>query len=115
MNNVSTSITGSYQIKRDITLQDIAKFREQCKNLPHPCLSFFLQCYDIDRHCDAIYDGDHIIVSCAGHYFDCNKFDVNFNKSAFLPLKSEGLRHLLLTFDSISMDEIEILIKYLKQ
>jgi len=113
-----TSIGGSYwvQMHYPISLKDIQRFRKEVKNLPHPCLSFFLKCYNQDNTIVPYYDGNHIVCDSNGILFDNSQF---FSEDQTMKvretLKESGLIHVLTSFDKLTLDEIQILIRYFKQ
>lgn len=114
----TASIGGSYwvQMHYPISLKDIQKFRKEVKDLPHPCLSFFLKCFNQDNTIIPFYDGNHVICESNGILFDDSQF---FSEDQTMKvretLKESGLVHILISFDRLTLDEIQILIRYFKQ
>lgn len=123
--NGSTHITtttastgGSYYVQMlyPISLKDIQKFRKEVKDLPHPCLSFFLKCFNQDNTIVSFYDGNHVVCESNGILFDNSQF---FSEDQTMKvretLKESGLVHILTSFNQLTLDEIQILIRYFKQ
>lgn len=104
------------QMSYPLFLRDVQRFRKEVKDLPHPCLSFFLKCFNQDSTIIPFYDGDHIVCESNGILFDNVQF---FSEDQTLKvratLKESGLVHILTSFDQLTLDEIQILIRYFKQ
>jgi len=109
---VSTGIQ-YYRVCSPLTLSSISEYRKVTANFPHPCLSFFLKCFDHDNNVKAYYDGDHIICEVENIQFDHKEF-LKKNDN-YLPLNKERLIHIISSFNQLTFDEIGILIRYLKQ
>lgn len=114
-NGIITTHTTGY-LSSGLSLKHIQQFRQEVKDLPHPCLSFFLKCFNQDNTVTAIYNGDHIICKSEECYFDNIEFDPEVTKhQTCLSLNKEGLVNIIISFNQLSLAEIEILIRYLKQ
>ena len=112
------ALSGSHfmQMHYPISLKDIQRFRKEVKDLPHPCLSFFLKCFNQDNTVTAIYNGDHVICKSEECYFDNIEFDPEVTKhQTCISLNKESLVNIIISFNQLSLAEIEILIRYLKQ
>lgn len=114
-----TATTGGtyfFQMSYPISLKDIQRFRKEGKDLPHPCLSFFLKCFNQDNTIVPFYDGNHVVCESNGILFDDSQF---FSEDQTMKvretLKESGLVHILTSFDQLTLDEIQILIRYFKQ
>ena len=127
-----TSIGGSYfvQMSYPISLKDIQRFRKEVKDHPHPCMAFFLKCFTQDPSTKATYNQDHIICSNNDVMFDNHGFYQDWSDwvdttdlseedaetaDSYSLLEAEGLPHLISSFNKLTLSEIEVLIKYLKQ
>lgn len=122
--NAETTITttastgGSYyvQMSYPISLRDIQRFRKEVKDLPHSCLSFFLKCFNQDNTTVPFYDGNHIVCDSNGILFDNSQFfPEDQTMKVRETLKESGLVHILTSFNQLTLDEIQILIRYFKQ
>ena len=113
-----TSVGGAYfyQMHYPISLKDIQRFRKEVKDLPHPCLSFFLKCFNQDNTTIPFYDGNHVVCDSNGILFDDSQFFLEDQTMKVREtLKESGLVHVLTSFDQLTLDEIQILIRYFKQ
>jgi len=108
--------SGFIQMSHPLTLKDIQRFRKEVKDLPHPCLSFFLKCFNQDSTVIPFYDGNHVVCESNGILFDDSQF---FSEDQTMKvretLKESGLVHILTSFHQLTLDEIQILIRYFKQ
>ena len=112
----STGGTYFVQMSYPISLRDIQRFRKEVKDLPHPCLSFFLKCFNQDNTIIPFYDGNHVVCDSNGILFDDSQFFLEDQTMKVREtLKESGLVHVLTSFDQLTLDEIQILIRYFKQ
>ena len=112
----STGGTYFVQMSYPISLRDIQRFRKEVKDLPHPCLSFFLKCFNQDNTIIPFYDGNHVVCDSNGILFDDSQFFLEDQTMKVREtLKESGLVHILTSFDQLTLDEIQILIRYFKQ
>lgn len=120
INNNDQLITGTIatyfptNAVHSLSLEEIQRFRKQVVPMQHPCLSFFLLCYQVDPTTEAFYDGDHVYCLNNGVLFDEKTFIVE-PVSTTNKLKEYGINHIISSFSHLTLDEIVILIKYLKQ
>ena len=108
------AIANYAHVIRSLSLEEIQRFRKQVAPMQHPCLSFFLLCYQADPTTEAFYDGDHVYCLNNGVLFDEKTFIV-VPVSTTNKLKEYGINHIISSFSHLTLDEIVILVKYLKQ
>lgn len=108
------AVNYSYTITNKLSLEEVQRFRKQVAGTAHPCLSFFLLCYSGDPTTEAFYDGNHVYCLNSGFLFDEKTF-ITEPVSTANKLKDYGINHIILSFDKLTLDEIQILVRYFKQ